>query len=206
VASLNKDKVREYVDEFAKQVNVAKQDKKVQEGSNQVLQEGREGRSLAIDVTVNQLVEQVEADKSEKTIALEVTTTDYKTVTVASPAAAITDGKSIGIDLSRQMLYAYENGQVVYSSAISSGLPATPTPRGTYRIFSKSRSATMSGPGYYLPAVPCISRFVNGYSIHGTYWHSNFGHPMSHGCVNLPTPSACWVFDWAPMGTPVVVW
>nr|MDA8088057.1 peptidoglycan DD-metalloendopeptidase family protein [Nitrospiraceae bacterium] len=35
------------------------------------------------------------------------------------------------------------------------------------------------------------------------YWHNNFGHPMSHGCVNMKTPDAKWLFDWAPMGTPV---
>ena len=45
----------------------------------------------------------------------------------------------------------------------------------------------MSGPGYYLPGVPYVMYFYQGYGLHGTYWHDNFGQPMSHGCVNLPT-------------------
>jgi lipoprotein-anchoring transpeptidase ErfK/SrfK len=46
--------------------------------------------------------------------------------------------------------------------------------------------------------------FYRGYAIHGTYWHNNFGRPMSHGCVNMRTGDAAWVYNWAPIGTPVV--
>ncbi|MCD6030113.1 MAG: ErfK/YbiS/YcfS/YnhG family protein, partial [Thermomicrobiales bacterium] len=44
-----------------------------------------------------------------------------------------------------------------------------------------------------------------GHALHGTYWHSNFGMPMSHGCVNLPMDVAEWMYRWAPEGTPVTV-
>ena len=47
--------------------------------------------------------------------------------------------------------------------------------------------------------------FYRGYAIHGTYWHDSFGHPMSHGCVNLTEADAAWLYHWAPLGTPVVV-
>lgn len=46
----------------------------------------------------------------------------------------------------------------------------------------------MTGPGYDLPNVPYTMYFYQGYGLHGTYWHNNFGTPMSHGCVNMPTP------------------
>jgi hypothetical protein len=49
---------------------------------------------------------------------------------------------------------------------------------------------------YYLPNVPCTQYFNNGFGLHGTYWHNNFGHPMSHGCVNLRTEDACTLFYW----------
>jgi lipoprotein-anchoring transpeptidase ErfK/SrfK len=62
----------------------------------------------------------------------------------------------------------------------------------------------MSGPGYNLPNVPYTMYFYRGYAIHGTYWHNNFGSPMSHGCVNLATPDAQWLYNWAPMHTRVV--
>jgi len=65
------------------------------------------------------------------------------------------------------------------------------------------------GPGspdnYDLPGVPYVLSFTGPYTIHGTYWHSNFGHRMSHGCVNMYTPHSKWVYEWAPMGTPVIV-
>lgn len=64
----------------------------------------------------------------------------------------------------------------------------------------------MSGPGYYLPDVPYVMYFYRGYGLHGTYWHNNFGVPMSHGCVNLRTEDAAWLFDWASVGTPVTVY
>jgi lipoprotein-anchoring transpeptidase ErfK/SrfK len=69
----------------------------------------------------------------------------------------------------------------------------------------KYRYADMSGPGYYLPNVPYVMYFYRGYGIHGTYWHNNFGTPMSHGCVNFPTDDAGWLFDFASVGTVVNV-
>jgi lipoprotein-anchoring transpeptidase ErfK/SrfK len=63
----------------------------------------------------------------------------------------------------------------------------------------------MAGPGYYLPDVPYTMYFYRGYGIHGTYWHSNFGTPMSHGCVNMQTDEAGWMFNWASVGTLVNV-
>ena len=62
----------------------------------------------------------------------------------------------------------------------------------------------MSGPGYSVPNVPHTMFFFRGYSIHGTYWHNNFGTPMSHGCVNLNLTDAKWLYEWTPMGTKVV--
>lgn len=115
-------------------------------------------------------------------------------------------GRWIDINLSTQTLTAYEGGVPVFSSAISSGLRNTPTPVGTYRINWKLPSQRMTGPGYDLPNVPYVMYFTNrGHAIHGTYWHNNFGTPMSHGCVNLPTANAQWLYNFSPVGTQVVV-
>jgi LysM repeat protein len=110
-------------------------------------------------------------------------------------------GRWIDINLSAQRLTAYSGSTPVRSTLVSTGLPRTPTPTGSYRIYVKYTSTPMSGPGYYLPNVPYTMYFYRGYGIHGTYWHSNFGHPMSHGCVNLPTSEARWLFYWASVGT-----
>jgi hypothetical protein len=60
----------------------------------------------------------------------------------------------------------------------------------------------MTGDGYYLPDVPYTMYFYGGYALHGTYWHDNFGQPMSHGCVNLETGNAEKLFEWAEPALP----
>jgi LysM repeat protein len=113
--------------------------------------------------------------------------------------------KWIDIDLSSQRLRAYAGNTVVRTMVVSTGIARYPTPPGRYRIYSKYPSITMSGPGYYLPGVPHSMFFYRGYAIHGTYWHNNFGTPMSHGCVNLTRADAAWLYSWSPIGTLVVI-
>jgi lipoprotein-anchoring transpeptidase ErfK/SrfK len=113
----------------------------------------------------------------------------------------ITETRWIDVDLSEQKLTAVENGIPVHATLISSGLPQTPTPTGQYRIWIKLRYDDMAGADYYIEDVPYVMYFHEGYGLHGVTWHGNFGHPMSHGCVNLPTEEAGWLFDWAEVGT-----
>ncbi len=125
--------------------------------------------------------------------------------TPALPAPPTAGGKQIVVALSEQRVYAYDNGLLVRSVLVSTGLPAYPTVTGNFNIYLKYPSQLMSGPGYYLPNVPYVMYFYAGYSFHGTYWHNNFGQPMSHGCVNMPTDEAAWLYNWAPIGTAVTV-
>jgi lipoprotein-anchoring transpeptidase ErfK/SrfK len=111
----------------------------------------------------------------------------------------------IDVDLTNQRVYAYEGDVVVNSFLVSTGTWATPTVTGRYNIYVKIASGNMHGPGYFLPDVPYIMYFYKGYGLHGTYWHNNFGTPMSHGCVNLRTDEAGWLFNWASVGTLVNV-
>jgi lipoprotein-anchoring transpeptidase ErfK/SrfK len=128
--------------------------------------------------------------------------------TPARPSPSSTgnpSGRWIDIDLSAQRVTAYQGSTPVRSTLVSTGLPRTPTPVGQYRIYVKYASASMSGPGYHYPNVPYVMYFYRSYSFHGTYWHSNFGRQMSHGCVNMPTSEARWLFNWASVGTLVKV-
>jgi lipoprotein-anchoring transpeptidase ErfK/SrfK len=118
------------------------------------------------------------------------------TGTPATPPPGASGEKWIDVDLTQQQLTAYQGNAPVFQALVSTGLPGTPTVVGQFRIYWKLLAADMAGPGYYLPAVPYTMYFLRGYSLHGTYWHHNFGHPMSHGCVNLRTEDAKWLFDW----------
>lgn len=129
----------------------------------------------------------------------------YEPTAAEAPIPPTNTGKSIVVSTSQQRIYAYENGQMVHSHLTSTGLPETPTVLGTYSVYVKYRATDMSGDDYFLPQVPFTMYFYQGYGIHGTYWHNNFGRPMSHGCVNLPVEEAEWFFNWAEVGTPVQV-
>lgn len=105
------------------------------------------------------------------------------------------------IDLSEQMVFAYEGQRSVATFLSSTGMARTPTVTGLFRVRMKVSEQTMSGGegayAYNLPGVQWVMYFHSGYGLHGTYWHNNFGTPMSHGCVNLSNDNAKWLFDWA---------
>ena len=120
--------------------------------------------------------------------------------------------KRIEIDLSSQTIYAFEENTLIYEFPISSGKWGR-TPTGDFRIWIKLRYTRMSGGNkalgtyYNLPNVPYTMFFYNeevpksqGYGIHGAYWHNNFGHPMSHGCINMREADVEKIYNWA---TPV---
>lgn len=114
-------------------------------------------------------------------------------------------GQQIVVVLSEQMTYVYEDGTIIKSFLISSGVATHPTVQGNFRIQTKLELDDMAGPGYDLKDVPWVMYFYQGYSFHGTYWHSNFGTPMSHGCLNMKIEDADWLFHWAEVGTPVLI-
>ena len=111
----------------------------------------------------------------------------------------------IEVDLSTQMLYAYNGNQIISSFLVSTGTSSHSTVTGAYKIYAKLPTYTMVGPGYNLPDVPYSMFFYKGYSIHGTYWHDNFGTPMSHGCVNMNTNDAAWIYNQSSIGTYIFV-
>ncbi len=123
--------------------------------------------------------------------------------------------KRIEVSIQNQTLIAYEEDNVVFSTHISSGINKQPdpdgvpwdTPRGEFNIQSKMPSKHMgdgdlASDGSDLPGVPWTQFFLSppGNAFHGTYWHDNFGLQMSHGCVNMLTEQAKWLFRWT---TPV---
>ncbi len=124
----------------------------------------------------------------------------------------ITD-KQIIVDLTKQTIYAYEGDALFMEQIVSTGVYNTPTPRGTFSVFKKIPSRYMQGPipgvgsTYYdLPGVPWNLYFTSdGAVFHGAYWHEDFGHVHSNGCVNMPLDKAGILYAWADLGTKVIV-
>lgn len=119
-------------------------------------------------------------------------------------------GKLLEVDVTTKRMYAYQNGQLVNTFLVSAGKPSTPTPLGEFHIWDKIAVQTMTGPGYVQPNVPWINYFDHsGDAVHGVYWRpaSVFGNiNTSHGCVGIPVSQAEWVYDWAPVGTTIIIY
>lgn len=146
---------------------------------------------------------------------IQATPPSPETLEDASSVLGTTSGsdKRIEVDLTSQRVYAFDGNAKVYTFVVSTGKWGR-TPTGEFTIWTKVRSQLMKGGSrelhtyYYLPNVPYVMFFYNnqiakmrGFSFHGTYWHNNFGHPMSHGCINMRTEDAKTLYEWA---TPVV--
>ena len=121
--------------------------------------------------------------------------------------------KEIVVSVSQQYMWAYEGDSVVIETYVSTGTAEvieTTTPVGYWAINTKvdiqDMEGTISGEDYFVADVPYVMYFDGlGNALHGTYWHSNFGAPMSHGCVNLPMDVAAFIYGWAEVGTAVTV-
>ncbi len=109
----------------------------------------------------------------------------------------------IEVDLNEQMAIAYEGTVPVRVFVISSGVGSSPTVTGTYSIWVKTAMQDMrggsraAGDSYHVTEVKNVQYFHEDYAFHGTYWHSNFGTPMSRGCINMTEEDAEWLFEWA---------
>jgi hypothetical protein len=111
---------------------------------------------------------------------------------------------------------AYEGDQPANSFLTIIGAGPRPTPTGVFTILRRVANETMNsdtigiprfGPGgYYLTNVLFTQYFTgDGASLHYNYWSSNWGYPGSHGCLGLTYRDSAWLWDWAHLGTPVVI-
>lgn len=116
----------------------------------------------------------------------------------------------ISVNLDEQTVAAYEGGQLVYVTVVSTGRYGVWTQPGTFQVWAKLKRDNMTGGidegFYYLEDVPWVQYFDQARALHGTYWHNQFGTPNSRGCVNLSITDARWFFDFAQEGTRVCVW
>ena len=119
--------------------------------------------------------------------------------------------KQIVVDLSTQLVTAFEGEKLVFSQRCASGVQGTDTPKGEFRTYHKGPSIHMTNEGdalesesvYSLPGVPWCSFFTgSGNAFHGTYWHNDYGMPRSHGCVNLPSEAAKFLYRWSRPNVP----
>lgn len=172
-------------------------------GAQSVIQQGRAGSEIKdVESLSGDVVAAVNGNRGISR-DVSITAAPFKTVTMTGT------GKWIEVDLSKQRLTLWLGNTQVMSTLISSGRAATPTEVGEFAIYEKLPMTTMTGTilgeYYYVPNIKWVSYFDGGEALHGTYWHHNFGHPMSHGCINMTEADAKILYDFAPIGTKVIV-
>lgn len=194
--------IQPVVDTLAGAVNRAPENARViTDSAGKVLREeagGQTGRELG---DTSDVASDFAAQLGEGNAAFQLPVTEV-------PVTTVSLARRIEVDLGDQRTYLFENGNLVNSYAISSGLADTPTFTGNYRVFAHTRMQNMGcfeGAPYCTEDVPWITWFNGDQAFHGAYWHNNFGNPMSHGCVNMPISVAKFLYEWAPVGTEVSV-
>lgn len=125
-------------------------------------------------------------------------------------AGPVKRDKLITVSLAKQRLTYFFGDAQLDTFLISSGVKRLPTPPGTYKVLDKVPVKHYGGRGFNfdLPNTKWNLHFTTrqyGYYIHGAYWHHNFGHPMSHGCINVAYKNMETLYDWAQVGTKVVI-
>ncbi|BDZ39068.1 L,D-transpeptidase [Microbacterium suwonense] len=174
---------------------------KVVDSKGEVLRtlvDGKDGRVLG-DTTGIASAFATDLGDGKAAFELPVTSTPFETTTLF---------RRIEVDISEQRTYLFENEKLVDAWATSTGLPGTDTPLGHFRVFAHTAKQDMGcfeGASYCTKDVPWNTWFAPNIAFHGAYWHNNFGHRMSHGCVNLPPRIAKQVYDWSPEGLEVWV-
>ncbi len=119
--------------------------------------------------------------------------------------------KSISVSLREQSLSYFLGPYELNKIKISSGVAKMPTPKGEFTILKKSPSVTygVKGGAYFYPNTKWNLLFKyqkkGNLYIHGAYWHSNFGQPMSHGCINVSYEDIESLYNWADLGTKIVI-
>lgn len=203
-----------YIYGLAGQINVAAVNKKitVTNGANQTVdQEGKDGLAVNVDSASYTTAVALSASKS---VDLELPTYAVKAKTTVNNITVADWSKYIDVNISTQTMCAYlAGGNQQACWAITSGRDGMSTPTGTFLIQRKVFVTSMPNPPspYPLNNIHYVSYFTAaGHAIHEAWWRSSFGGQDyhwngSHGCVNASIGVAQWIYDWAPIGTPVII-
>lgn len=135
------------------------------------------------------------------------------------------DGKRIIVSLSKQTLYAYDGVKLAIQTFVTTGNPSLPTPTGTFQVMAKYHPFEFvspwppGSPFWYAPSWTQFAMLFRdgGYFLHDAPWRSAFGpgtngpgqpgtdYGGTHGCVNIPPSPMLFLWNWTPIGTPVIV-
>lgn len=213
---LNPDSVTAWLDTSAETMNTKPVAQQVSSIDGSILRQGKEGSALDTAETSHRIITALQSTSTtaSHTVQAVMTTVPVSVQTITpehDTTAGLFPDKYVEVDLSSQMLYQYEGAQLIHSYRVSTGKASTPTPIGTFSIQDKSPRAYSATFGLYMPYwMPFIG---STYGLHALpQWPSGYteganhiGTPVSHGCVRLSNENAAALYDWAEVGTHVVI-
>ena len=217
VASISREQIAGYVQSVANQINISPKNKKVviANGTSTVEREGSDGLAINQGPAIDAITTALKEDK-DVSFGITASPVAFKTETFQiGGTGGLNYSQYIEISISRQRLWAWQDGQVVFTTAITTGAAGDgfPTLTGLFSVYAKERSRYLNGSQYgwsYNVYVDYWMPFNGGQGLHDADWRSSFGgqdyyYGGSHGCVNMPKSSAAFLFGWSSMGTPVWV-
>lgn len=166
-----------------------------------------QGKEVDVAATLDRLQAAAqEPDLANRTAAIVIGPSDPRVTILPTPPSPKPTGKVIAVNVTTQQLFAYEDGALKFWTHVSTGTRGYETPTGEWKIYNKTPIQWMIGQGYALPNVKWVMPYNGDYTLHTAYWHTDFGKPKSHGCTNMSERDAKWLYDWAEIGTPVVIY
>ncbi|MDO5747194.1 MAG: L,D-transpeptidase family protein [Actinomycetaceae bacterium] len=222
--SISDEHVRKWVDEQAASISVEpKAGKQYVSSSGKVLKtesEPVDGKKVTNQEEIaKEIKSAMEENKTfEDALTTEVVKAEVDKKVIADGAEklaymAAPGEKWVDINLSNRTVTPYVGATAQSGPFLMvPGLPATPTVTGSFKVWHKTRSQTMEGfntdgSRYKVPGVQWNTFFHSGYAMHAAHWRSTFGPGAgggSHGCVNMDFSGAKYIYEFAPIGTPVV--
>jgi lipoprotein-anchoring transpeptidase ErfK/SrfK len=209
IISINQSKINEFIDSIAPKIETEVLDRKIEEETNKVLEEGQDGVTIDKEKLITEINNKIAANQVATSISI-------PTVTIARAEQIIKNvftpgnyyGRYIDVNLTEQKMILFDNNKKINEYTVSTGKWSTPTPIGTRYIQNKNARAWSPKYGLYMPYWNSLG---DGYGIHELpEWPSGYkegeahlGTPVSHGCIRLGVGPAEFVFEWAPIGTPV---
>ncbi|MDO5018650.1 MAG: L,D-transpeptidase family protein [Lagierella massiliensis] len=203
---INRDRVREYVANLAKETDTFGIDRKFNTtGRGEItVGGGIYGWQMNVDKTTDKVLKAMEEAKSQE-IDIE-----YRLRSLTRETDDI--GKTyIEIDLTRQHLWFYKDGALVVESDVITGAPWSETPTGVFKVWSRETNRMLTGEDYSSPVSFWMPINWGGVGLHDASWQSSFGKDLyktrgSHGCINLPYEVAKKIYTEVKNETPVVIY
>lgn len=206
---VNEEKIAEYLKPLSKKLGIAAKPKLI-DPDGVVIDKGQDGRKLDEQKTIEDIKLALSGGNGEITLLTTTAPAGEKRVAKAF-TPGLYEGKYIEVNLTSQTLYQFEGQNLIASRRVSTGKWSTPTPIGTFSINNKTPRAYSQKYALYMPYWMAFNG--SSYGLHELpEWpggrkegEAHLGTPVSHGCIRLGVGEAQQVYDWADLGTPVVI-